>query len=164
MNDRHESSTARETRVWGPPLRCREIMKQPVCSIFEGDTLHVAARAMRDAEVGFVPVCAEDGTIRGVLTDRDIVTRACAEDERPSALLVRSVMSRGIVSCGPDDSVARAMARMRRHRLTRILILDWRAIPVGVLSLSDIAQYERPARVGRTLQTVAERKYTSGRP
>jgi CBS domain-containing protein len=139
-------------------------MKQPVRTVLEADTLHAAARAMRESDVGFVPVCSEDGAMVGVLTDRDIVTRACAEDERPSTLLVRAVMSRGIVSCGPDDSVARAMARMRRHRLTRIVILDWRGFPVGVLSLSDIAQYERPSRVGRTLQTVAERKYTTGRP
>jgi len=78
--------------------------------------------------------------------------------------LVRNVMTRGVIACRAGDPVTKAVALMRRHRVTRIIILDARGAAEGVLSLSDVAQYERPAKIGRTLQTVAERKYAPERP
>lgn len=141
-------------------MRCLEIMRQWVQSVVEDDTVQTAAWLMRESDVGFVPVRDAGGTVIGVLTDRDIATRVCASDDRASEITVGAVMTRGVVACRPDDPVARATQLMRRHRLTRILITDALGAPVGVLSLSDIAQYERPARTGRTLQAVAERKYT----
>lgn len=36
--------------------------------------------------------------------------------------------------------------------------------PVGIVSLSDVAQYEAPSRVGRTIRMVTERKYAPERP
>ncbi|MBX3260486.1 MAG: CBS domain-containing protein [Labilithrix sp.] len=146
------------------PTRCSEIMKRPVRCARELDTVQSAARLMRDADVGFLPVCYDDGTVAGILTDRDIVTRACSGDEHPSTTIVGDIMTRAVVACRPDDALSKASARMRQHHLTRIVILDARRTPVGVLSLSDVAQYEHPAKVGRTLQTVTERKYSPERP
>jgi len=48
---------------------------------------------------------------------------------------------------------------MREHRISRLLVIDTDGSLVGVISLSDISQYETPGRVGRTLQAIAERKY-----
>ena len=145
-------------------LLCREIMRRPVISLVESDTLLAAARIMRDMDLGFLPVCATGGVVAGVLTDRDLTTRGCAEDLNMAKTAVASVMTRGAIACAPDDRVATAEALMRLHRVTRILILDREQRPCGVLSLSDIAQYGRPSKVGRTLQTVAERKYAPERP
>lgn len=144
-------------------MLCREIMKSPVYAVRDSDTVQTAARIMRDADIGFVPVCQEQGDVVGILTDRDVATRICAEDARPSETLVSNIMTRRVISCRPEHSVTRAMALMRRHRLTRILIADRDRCPLGVLSLSDVAQYVRAAKVGRTLQTVAERKYAPER-
>lgn len=141
-------------------MRCLEIMRQRVQSVTEDDTVQTAARLMHDSDIGFIPVRDAGGAVVGVLTDRDIVTRVCACDDRASEIAVGTVMTRGVVACRPEDPVARAIHLMRRHRLTRILITDALGAPLGVLSLSDLAQYERPARTGRTLQAVAERKYT----
>jgi CBS domain-containing protein len=141
------------------PVLCREIMKRPVRCIHADASVQVAARIMRDTDVGFVPVLDERGAVVGVLTDRDLATRICAEDLTASRVRVANVMTRGLVSCRPDDRLVRALASMRRHRLTRILITDPNGVPVGVLSLSDVAQYIAPSKIGRTLQTIAERKY-----
>lgn len=147
-----------------PPLRCREIMRRPVHTAFEGDTVLVAARTMRDADVGILPVRDAREVIVGVLTDRDIATRVCAEAVDPVTALVRNVMTRAVIACRPTDPVTKAVALMRRHKVTRIIVVDERSAAVGVLSLSDVAQYERPAKIGRTLQIVAERKYAPERP
>ena len=146
------------------PRACREIMKRPVVCIRSGQTVQEAAQLMRDRELGFVPVCDEHGLVVGVLTDRDVATRVGATGARSNDTVVATVMTRNVVACRPTDRLSRAMALMRQHRVTRVLCTDSLGRAVGVLSLSDIAQYERPATVGRTLQAVALRKYAPERP
>ena len=145
-------------------MRCQQIMKRDVRAVAEIDAALVAARIMREHDVGFLPVCDEAGRVVGVLTDRDLALRVCAEDSRPAATPVGSVMTRGAISCRPMQPVSHAERLMRQHHLTRIMVVDDENRPVGVISLSDIAQYEPASRVGRTLHTVAQRKYAPERP
>jgi CBS domain-containing protein len=138
-------------------------MKREVHSVSEHDTVATAAQVMREHEVGFLPVCDQHGIVVGVVTDRDLVVRACAEGCDPSTVVSR-VMTRARIACRPEDPISRADALMRRHRISRVVITDAGGAPAGVLSLSDLAQYEAPTRVGRTIQRVAERKYAPERP
>ncbi len=146
------------------PLKCREIMRQPVRTVSERETIQTAARLMREADVGFVPVCNRHGVVMGIVTDRDIATRVCAENEPAAHTTVSSVMTRGVITCRANEPISKAERLMRQHRITRILITDPLRHPVGVISLSDLVQYEPSARVKRTLQSVAERKYSPERP
>jgi len=146
------------------PRSCREIMKRPVHCVRDDVSVQHAARLMRDRELGFVPVCDADDVVIGVLTDRDVVTRLCTTGERSCDTPVEGVMTHDVIACRATDRISRAVALMRRHRLTRILVTDTLGRAVGVISLSDVAQYERPWKTGRTLQAVAERKYAPERP
>lgn len=142
-------------------LLCREVMKSPPVCVDEQTSLAEVARLMRDRDVGFVVVCDDANHALGVLTDRDLVIRGCATETPLPRLEVGSIMTRGIVSCHPEDTTLHALAVMRRHRIERVVVREPGANghPLGVLSLSDIAQYEAPTRIGRTLQRIAERKY-----
>jgi CBS domain-containing protein len=116
-----------------------------------------AARKMRDLNIGFLPVCAPDGELVGIVTDRDIALRAVAED-RPSDTAVAEIMSTGIVSCRPDDDVRRAEELMRVNQKSRIPCVDDDGRLAGVISLSDIAQYEAPGRTGVLLSDISDRE------
>jgi len=119
---------------------------------------------MREQDLGFLPVCDEAGRVVGVVTDRDLARRVCAEDARASATPVRDIMSVGVVACRPAHTVAHAERQMRRHKVTRIVIKDDEDRLLGVLSLSDVAQYVRDAQTGSTLRVISERKYQPERP
>lgn len=141
-----------------------EIMRRDVTVVREDDHVLLAARAMRENDVGFLPVVDDRGVVLGVLTDRDIVVRGCVDDVPLSSLAVATVMTRRATVCTADEPVSAAVSRMRAHHITRVVVVDAEKRPVGVLSLSDIAQYDNPARTGRTLRTVTERKYAPERP
>lgn len=81
-------------------MRISEIMTRDVVAIPPSATLQVAARRMRDADIGFIPV-QEDGKIIGTVTDRGICVRAVAEDRSASDL--RSVLSESSVCCYDDQ-------------------------------------------------------------
>jgi len=141
------------------PMLCLEIMHRRVCSVRETDNLAIVAHTMREENVGFVPVVDSDDVVVGTLTDRDIVVRACVGGTDPRDVTAGEVMTRGVVFCRPRDTVESAENKMRRHHITRLPVIDEDGAIVGVLSLSDLAQYDVPGRLGRTLQAITERKY-----
>ena len=145
-------------------VQCQYIMKRTVHAVADCDDAMTAARIMRDEDVGVLPVCDTRGSVVGMLTDRDLAIRLCAADGRAATTTVGTLMTRGAVTCRPTHSIAQIERMMQSHRLTRILVTDEAGRPLGIVSLSDIAQYDRPARVGRTIQVVAERKYAPERP
>lgn len=142
-------------------MLCREIMHRHVCTVRETDTVTSVARIMREEDVGFVPVLDREGRVAGVVTDRDVVVRACVGVRPMHETVVSAIMTRGPVACREEDPVERAEHAMREHRITRLVVLDAAGALAGVLSLSDVAQYQAPARIGRTFQAIVERKYTS---
>ena len=96
-----------------------------------------AARAMRDTDVGDVLV-ERDGTLCGIVTDRDIVVRAVAEDRNPSEVRLGDICSRDLATLAPDDSVEDAIQLMRDKALRRLPICEG-GQAVGVISIGDLA-------------------------
>jgi CBS domain-containing protein len=139
-------------------VRCDEYMTREIEVVEPGDNLREAARKMRDENVGFLPVCREDGAVVGTVTDRDLVIRAIAEDLAPASTPVEQVMSSNIVACKPSDDVKRAIELMRVNQVQRVLCIDDDGRLAGVISLSDLAQEDEDVRTARLVQDVTERE------
>ena len=140
-------------------MRCEEAMTREVECLKTNDSVAEAARRMRDADVGFLPICRTDGTAVGTLTDRDLVIRVLAENQA-STTQVQDVMTPNVVSCRPDDDVIRAEQLMRANQVSRILCIDDDGQIAGVISLADIAQNERESESGRLLADVKQTEAT----
>jgi CBS-domain-containing membrane protein len=117
-----------------------------------------AAELMRHGGCGFLPVCLHDGTVVGVVTDRDIALRVCAE-RRPPETSIGAIMSTDVVSCRPDDTVWRAEQLMMQTKKMRVIVADERNRVAGVLSITDIAQFEEPLRVAQVLRELSSREF-----
>lgn len=138
-------------------MRCEEIMKRDVECVSPRDTVEDAASRMRDANVGFLPVCDESNKVLGTLTDRDIAIRLVAA-RKPGGTHVEDVMTSEVVACRPEDDVREAENAMAQHQKSRIMCTDAGGRLLGVISLSDIAQHETGERASETLREVSERE------
>ncbi|GAA5180005.1 hypoxic response protein Hrp1 [Rugosimonospora acidiphila] len=115
----------------------REIMHSGVKCVGENEALAVAARAMRDLHVGAVPICGTDGSLRGIVTDRDIVVRCVAEGADPKVMLAGE-LSRGTpVTVDADADITEALRLMEDNTIRRIPVLDEQRM-VGIISEADI--------------------------
>jgi CBS domain-containing protein len=112
---------------------------------------------MRDHGVGFVPVVDGSGHVIGTVTDRDLAIRVLANESSPR-MPVESVMSTRVLTCKPWDPLAHAEERMMRYKKSRIVCVDEWDRPVGVISLSDIADVERGMRSGEVLRSITQRE------
>jgi len=134
----------------------REIMSTTIGFIETDASLVKAAEAMTTLDVGFLPV-TDNGKLAGVLTDRDIVTRAVREGRDPNATLVQDVMTHDATSISEQSPVAEAADVMKRKKIRRVLVHDADKNLVGIVSLGDIAtENEDQQLVGETLEKVSQ--------
>ena len=138
-------------------MRCEELMTSEVEVLVIGTSVREAARKMRDLNLGFMPIVDDAQQLVGVLTDRDIVVRAVAED-RKARTAVEEVMTEEVITCDPEDDVERAEALMSVNQKSRLVCVDETGQVVGVISLSDIAQYEDETRAGEVMANVTQRE------
>ena len=134
-------------------MNIRDVMTPNPTCVSPDDSIQNAARIMRDHDTGVVPV-VENGRPMGMVTDRDIVVRAVAEDQlnRP----VREIVSGGIISASPDMSTREAAELMSEHQVRRLPVVENERL-VGIVSIGDLAVKEgKDKRVGDALQDISQ--------
>ena len=120
-------------------MQVQQIMHKNVHLADPNMTIRDAARAMRADNIGALPIGENDRLI-GMITDRDIVMRAVAEDRSAGNTSVRDVMSEGICYCYEDDDVKQAAKVMAEHQVRRLPVLNRGKRLVGVVALADIGR------------------------
>lgn len=120
-------------------MQISEIMTPNPELIDPNTSIREAARRMRNEDVGALPVGENDRLI-GMVTDRDIVVRAVAEEERAVTPSVRDVMSEKVFYCFEDDDIEKGARCMAEHQVRRLPVLNRDKRLVGIVSLADLAQ------------------------
>jgi len=115
-----------------------EVMTRKVVYLPEATMLDEAAQVMRDQGIGDV-VVTSGPTMVGLVTDRDIVIRAIAENLPPKTTPLGSITSRELIMVEQSATVEEAVQAMRDRGVRRLLVCDADRKVVGIISLSDLA-------------------------
>ncbi len=116
-------------------MKVGALCQRPPTAIDAEAPISHAAQLMADEGVGSL-VVLRGGTICGILTDRDIVTRGVCGPREVRDLPVSALMTRDPVVIGPDDTVASATVLMAQKQVRRIpIVAD--GVLVGLVSLDD---------------------------
>lgn len=121
-------------------MEIKDIMTHPVVAIHPEENVEVAARTMAQYNIGALPVCA-NGKLRGMLTDRDIVTRCLAANRVPGNTQVRQIMTEQVTSVRPDVDTGVAAHLMGRLQIRRLPVVENGQL-CGMVSLGDMAVRE----------------------
>jgi CBS domain-containing protein len=116
-----------------------ELMTDSVISIAPDEPASLAARLLYRHNIGAIPVCTEDGRLRGIVTDRDIVLRCVAAENDPETTPVREIMSRSLVTVSPTDDVREAARQMAEAQVRRLPVVESGKL-IGMLALGDMAK------------------------
>ena len=106
-------------------------------------SVHEAARAMRDADIGDV-IVIENNQVCGIVTDRDIVVRTVAEARDPATTTLADICSHLLLVVSPTDSVEKAVQLMGTHAIRRLPVVEG-GQPVGMVSLGALAVERDPS-------------------
>ncbi|MCR8849241.1 CBS domain-containing protein [Rossellomorea sp. SC111] len=114
----------------------RDIMTKDVetCSLL--DNVYEVALKMKEFNIGSIPILDEEKIV-GVMTDRDIVIR-CIAEKHPASSKVEDIMSKHLVTTGPDTSVEEAAHMMAENQVRRLPVVEGGRL-IGMISLGDLA-------------------------
>jgi CBS domain-containing protein len=137
-----------------------DVMVDDVLTVDASAPLSRAAQLMRDGNVGVLPV-VEDGKLRGIVTDRDLVVRGMADGADPMSMRVGDCATWDIVCARRDSPVEEAMEVMAECQIGRLPIVDTDNRVVGIVTLSSLALRSR--RQNDALDTAQEVSRRSAR-
>jgi len=132
----------------------REIMTPDVTCIGERETLAAAGRKMADLDVGSLPICGDDNRLKGMITDRDIVTKAVAQHRNPEEMTAGELAQGKPVTIGADDDVAEVLRTMASHKVRRLPVIDGQQL-VGIVAVADVAKALPDRPVGDLIDTLS---------
>jgi len=125
-------------------VQVRNLMKAPVVTIEPGRSVREAAQLMQDNVIGSV-VVHEGGRAMGIMTERDVL-RAVAEGRDVEQTSVDDLMTKNLVTGGPNWDVVVAASVMTAHRIRHLVVQEQDRV-LGVLSLRDVLSTFLPEQV-----------------
>lgn len=135
--------------------RISEVMTNELAMVPPDTTVADVAAIMRDRDIGDVLV-VEDGKLRGIVTDRDLALQVLAEDHDPQSATVDDFMNKKVITGDASWNLDRAAKTMARYQVRRLPIVEEDRL-VGIVSLGDIARYEKnKGVVSKSLEAVSE--------
>ncbi|MEU4347835.1 CBS domain-containing protein [Streptomyces sp. NPDC023838] len=118
----------------------RDLMTVDVRCIPASETLDRAAQLMRDHNIGALPVKDSDGTLTGIVTDRDIVVKVLAAGKEAAEVSAGDLAEGMPRTVSADADAAEAVRVMSDARVRRLVVVD-DGEPVGVITEADLARH-----------------------
>ena len=103
-------------------------------------TVASAIRALQEKGIGSLIVTKTGNTVDGLVSERDIVRGLATHGPELLDLPVSEVMTRPVVTCGPDDTVHTAMNEMTRRRVRHLPVVDAGRL-CGIISIGDVVKH-----------------------
>ncbi len=125
-------------------MQVKDIMTTGIACVDTRSSAADAARKMRDQNVGTVLV-VDENQVKGMITDRAIVTKVVADQKDPKDVPIGDVMTKKVVGCSENDDIMDAIKTMGDMKVRRLPVVNDKEQLVGVVSLADIAREMRPA-------------------
>lgn len=135
-------------------MQVSEVMHKGVSTVQISDTIKKVAALMKREDIGAVPVFKNARPV-GFVTDRDIVISCVANGRNPDEP-ISLAMTSDIISIQEKEELTLATKIMREKQVSRLLVVDEKETPVGMLSLQDITRFSEDKV--NSVETIAEIK------
>ena len=138
-------------------MQVRHILREKgreVTTISGEATLSEAARLLASRRIGAVVVRNGDGSLAGILSERDIVHALSEESVQSLARPVSKYMTRAVATCSEADTIEDLMELMTLKRFRHVPVVEEDRL-VGIVSIGDVVK-SRIAETVREAQSLRE--------
>lgn len=116
------------------------VMVRNVITAKESQTVKTVAKIMTDSHIGSVVIVRNTDANRpvGIITERDVVRIAGAEQALTLQMPVHEIMSKPIIVIAEMSSIKDALQTMELNNIRRLPVVDKEKIMVGIVTDKDI--------------------------
>ncbi|TVQ36689.1 MAG: CBS domain-containing protein [Geminicoccaceae bacterium] len=116
-------------------------------------TVHEAVRTMAASSIGAVLILDDQDKVRGIFTERDLMTKVVGKELDPKTTRVLDVMTTGVKTVRVDDAAVDCLELMAAGRFRHLPVVDADDHPIGMLSQRDFVATTLPKALALTTQT-----------
>ena len=102
-------------------------------------TLRETAATLFELQVGALVVTDDDNKMVGIVSERDLVQVVASSDPEAANAPVSELMTRSVITCGPDDEVAFILHQMNENAIRHMPVIEHDEL-VGVLSIRELTK------------------------
>jgi CBS domain-containing protein len=122
----------------------RDFMRKRIETIREAESVQETAKKMKEKNVSSLLVVDKDNKPSGLITERDLVRKACIGDVRPSAITNKELMSSPIITIDSKKSPSIAADLMLQKNVRHLLVVDTDNEdvnkPIGIITPLDFTR------------------------
>jgi len=118
-------------------MSLQRFCERPIVTIPPQTTILDACQLLEEHKIGCLLV-EEQGTLCGILTDRDIALRVTSRGRDPQEHTERDVMSPTPVRIHVDSTLHELTMLMHRQHVRRMAIIDATGKAIGIVTLDDL--------------------------
>lgn len=108
-----------------------------VFTINPSESVGTLSKLLRDKRIGAAIVSNDGQTIDGVISERDIAYGLSVHKADLHTLLVSALMTKAVITCAPDDDIAKVASTMLSRNVRHIPVHDASGL-VGMVSIRDV--------------------------
>lgn len=123
--------------------KAKEVMNPSVITVSKDEDIHEAIRMMILNNITGLPATNEDGTIAGVITEKDVLALLYNVEDKPGA--VKDFMTTEVVCVDQEDDLDKVVETLQANYFRRVPVLDKGRL-VGIISRRDIIKHIRELR------------------
>lgn len=102
-------------------------------------TIAEAAALLGEKRIGALVVASSNGTIGGIISERDIVRGVGKEGAQALEALVSTLMTEDVITCTPSDSSDFVLGKMTDGRFRHLPVME-NGEMAGFLSIGDVVK------------------------
>lgn len=124
-----------------------DFMRKNLITIEESASVQEAANKMKDKNVSSLVVIDEISRPLGLITERDLVRKACTHDVSTSKLMNKEIMSSPLITIESKSSASEAVDMMLKNNVRHLLVVDSKSSeglnkPIGIVTPLDFTKSE----------------------
>ena len=110
-----------------------------VATTSSDQTVAGAAQILHKHRIGALVVVDADGSIEGILSERDIARGLALHGEELGTLPVNMLMTKTVLTSHPDDSIEHLMQIMTERRIRHLPVVEHGKL-VGIMTIGDVVK------------------------
>ena len=110
-----------------------------VFTVTPGTSVAQLSQQLSTRRIGSVLVLDGEGSVAGIVSERDLVRAMASHGAKAMELEARQVMTREVVTCDPDDSIDQVMQTMTSGRFRHLPVVR-RGELLGLVSIGDVVK------------------------
>ncbi|SFK60716.1 CBS domain-containing protein [Shimia haliotis] len=131
------------TNVSGETVTVQRVLDQKGGSVFAirpQDTLGEAVKVLRDKRIGALVVTDANGSLVGILSERDIVRKLADTPGQTLPKRVEEIMTTEVQTCTPDEALVSVLKRMNDGKFRHMPVASDVGL-AGMLTIGDLVNY-----------------------